>query len=126
MVTFDRLTVGVIFVAVGVLACFSPAQGDTWWHLRIGADILRTHHVPLADPYSYTAAGAFFSDHGWLSDLVFAGLHRLGGLPLVEAATAAAIVFAWALSWRLSDGPFEAALICLLGGVAASTVSWAI
>lgn len=124
--TFDRLTIGLVFVVAAVLACFSPAQGDTWWHLRMGLDIWTSHRVPVGDTYSYTATGAFFSDHGWLSDALFYALYRAGGLPLVEAGTAAAILAAWLMAWRLAKGSFEATLVCLIGGIAASTVSWAI
>jgi hypothetical protein len=124
--TFDRLAIGLIFVAVAVLACFSPAQGDTWWHLRAGVDIWHTHSVRLVDTYSYTAAGTPFSDHGWLTDVLFAAFFKLGGLPLVEAACAAAIVVAWVLSWRLAEGPFETGLIALLAGASVSAISWAL
>jgi hypothetical protein len=127
MVTFDRLAVGLVFVAVCTLACLSPAQGDTWWHLRAGLDIWRTHSISLVDTYSYTAAGRVFPNHEWLTQAVFYGLYRIGGMPLLEATCAAAIVFAWAVAWRLAeDGTFEVKLVALLASIAASTVSWAL
>ncbi len=51
MITSDRLVIGLLFVVIAVLACFAPAQGDTWWHLRAGQDIWRTHAVSLVDTY---------------------------------------------------------------------------
>ena len=55
--TFQAMAAGLIFVVLAFRALISPAQNDTFWHLRAGADIWRTGHVPLADSYSYTAAG---------------------------------------------------------------------
>jgi hypothetical protein len=126
LITSDRLALGMVFVAIAVLACFSPAQGDTWWHLRAGFDIWHTHRVSLVDTYSYTAVGRPFPDHGWLSELYFAALYRVGGMPLVALGTAAPIVLAWALVSLLSEGPFEVRFATLVGGAAASTASWAI
>src|SRR6266481_6920892 len=31
---------------------------DTWWHVAVGENILRTHTWPTSDPYSFTAPGA--------------------------------------------------------------------
>ena len=28
---------------------------DTWWHVTVGQQILKTHTWPTADPYSFTA-----------------------------------------------------------------------
>src|ERR1700741_3333539 len=29
---------------------------DLWWHLKVGQDILATHHWPTVGPYSFTVA----------------------------------------------------------------------
>src|SRR4051794_33597837 len=55
------------------------ADPDLWGHVRYGEMILDGHGLPRADIFSYTAAGAPFYDHEWLSDLVFASLYRIGG-----------------------------------------------
>src|SRR5215469_5638544 len=31
---------------------------DVWWHIKVGQDILRTHHWPTSDSYSFTVSGA--------------------------------------------------------------------
>jgi hypothetical protein len=126
MITSDRLVIALIFVVIAVLACFAPAQGDTWWHLRAGQDIWRTHSVSLIDTYSYTAAGRLLPNYEWLTQAVFYAFYRLGGMPLLTASCAASIVFAWALAWRLAEGPFEVKLVALLMALATSTISWAI
>src|SRR5579863_10632637 len=45
---------------------------DVWWHIRIGQDILRTHHWPTVDTYSFTAAGTPWIADGWLGEIVLA------------------------------------------------------
>jgi hypothetical protein len=80
-------------------------QNDTWWHLRAGADMWASGHVLLVDNYSHTAHGAFWPNHEWLSELIFYGIYRAGGLPLVSLFTAAFVVAAWGLTWWFMVGP---------------------
>jgi hypothetical protein len=56
------------------------ADPDTWWHIKVGQDILRTHHWPTVDPYSFTAANTPWIAHEWLGDVVLAGVAKLGGV----------------------------------------------
>ena len=88
-VTSERLTVGLLFVVVVTLAFLAPAQNDTWWHLRGGLDIWRTHAVSLRDTYSHTAAGGFWPNHEWLTEAVFYAVYRAGGMPLLTSPGAA-------------------------------------
>ena len=55
------------------------ADPDLWGHVRYGQMILEGHGLPREDVFSYTAPGAPFYDHEWLTDLVFASLFALGG-----------------------------------------------
>lgn len=55
------------------------ADPDLWGHLRYGEMILAGHGLPREDVFSYTAYGAPFYNHEWLSDLVFASLFTAGG-----------------------------------------------
>jgi hypothetical protein len=116
----------MLFVAIGVLAAQAPVQSDTWWLLRAGADIWDTWRVPLVDGYSHTAAGRYWWNHEWLSELLFYGLFRLGGLPLLTIGCTGAVVATWAIIWRTCRARFELLLVvtglCLV--VAAQT--WAI
>lgn len=102
--THDRLVAVLLFSTIALASALSPMQNDTWWHMRAGADMWASRHVLLTDIYSHTAHGAFWPNHEWLSDLIFYGLYRLGGLPLVSACAAAIIVAAWAMTWRLTAG----------------------
>jgi hypothetical protein len=56
------------------------ADGDTGWHIRTGEFILQRHAVPTRDLFSYTAPNTPWYAWEWLSDVIFAGAHYLGGL----------------------------------------------
>jgi len=98
----DQFLTALLFIAIAVAACFSPAQNDTWWHLRAGADAWRTGRVPLLDTFSHTAYGASWPNQEWLGELILYGLYRLGGLPLMTAAAATLVTVSWWLIWRLT------------------------
>lgn len=72
----------VAFVAGAGLAAFSPQifhDGDTWWHLAAGSWMLAHHAVPARDIFSYTFAGAPWSTHEWLSEILMAGAFGAAG-----------------------------------------------
>jgi hypothetical protein len=121
-----RPPVIVLFAAIGTLACLSPAQNDTWWHLRAGQEMVRTHRLLFEDVFSYTAYGQFFWNHSWLSQLLFYGLYRLGGLPLLTGVCAAAILGCWMVVWRLMTGAFADRIILLAIALSSATVTWSV
>jgi hypothetical protein len=53
---------------------------DIWWHIKVGQDILRTHHWPTVDAYSFTAAGTPWIAYEWLGEIVLALVYRAGGV----------------------------------------------
>jgi hypothetical protein len=55
-------------------------EGDLWWHLTAGKQILATHTWPTSDTYSFTAAGTPWIAYEWLGDIVLALVDRVGGL----------------------------------------------
>ncbi|HYA73338.1 MAG TPA: hypothetical protein VEF36_09265 [Roseiarcus sp.] len=92
----------LIALAVFALAAFSPAalnDGDTWSHLATGEWILQHGAVPRADPFSFTFAGAPWTAHEWLSELLFALAFRAAGwsgVVLLTGAAAGAATFVMA------------------------------
>ena len=114
--TFARLCTLLLFAAIGTATCLMPAQNDTWWQLRAGMEIWRTRSVDLHDHFSHTVFGGYWPNHEWLSQLIFYAVHRVGGMPLLTATCAAAIVAAWAIVWRLSTGVVMRRVI--VGGLA--------
>ncbi len=125
-VTFQQLSVTLLFIALACAACFMPAQNDTWWHLRAGEDIWRTHGVPLRDTFSHTAFGTYWPDHEWLSQALFFALYQIGGMRLLTAVLAAVLTATWILVWRLTPGGHwrRLSIVCL--AVISSSIAWSV
>jgi hypothetical protein len=124
---FDQMAIGLLFIAVAVLALLTPAQPDTFWHLRAGADIWRTGHVPRVDLYSHTAYGTPWPDHEWLSQLLMYAAYRAGrGMPGLELGAAVLIVAAAATAYRLMVGPRLTRFVLLTVGLSIASCAWSL
>jgi hypothetical protein len=53
---------------------------DLWWHVKVGQDILASHHWPTVDPYSFTVAGQPWIAYEWLGDVLLGWIAKTGGL----------------------------------------------
>jgi hypothetical protein len=87
---------------------------DLWWHLRVGENILATHHLPTSDPYSFTVSGAPWMAYEWLGETFFAAVARLGGvtaLDLLLIMLSSAIVIGLYVFATLRSGNSKAAFI---------------
>lgn len=87
----DRLTspAGLFLSAVLIAAAFPVTSAirdpDFWWHLRSGQLILQTGGLLHTDPFTYTVSSHVWTMHEWLTEVLFAGLYRLGGLAIIVA-----------------------------------------
>lgn len=98
-----RVLLGAILVTgVFVVERSIRLDPDTWWHLKVGSDILATHHFPVADHYSFTARGAPWIAYEWLGDVMIALAARTGlqGIDLLLMVGSSLIVvltyyYAW-------------------------------
>jgi hypothetical protein len=91
------------------------ADPDLWWHLRTGQWILKRHSIPAVDPFSFTAAGAPWTNHEWLTEVIFAAAFGAGGGAALTALRAALLfasagILAWLLH-RRTGSPLLAALL---------------
>lgn len=75
-------------------------DGDTFWHIATGRLILRDGRVPQTDPFSHTMAGAAWTAHEWLAEVILAVAHEAGGWPAVVAVTALAFAATIAVMTR--------------------------
>ncbi len=125
-VSFDQLAIGGLFLTVALLALLSPAQGDTFWHLRAGGDIWRTGQVPRVDLYSHTAYRTPWPDHEWLSQLLMFAAYRLGGMPGLEIGAALLVLAAAATVYRLMVGPRTTRFVLLTVGLAIAASAWSL
>jgi hypothetical protein len=53
---------------------------DVWWHIRVGQNILSTHHWPTHDPFSFTVATTPWLAYEWLGDVLIGSAERYAGL----------------------------------------------
>lgn len=79
--------------------CLIPVSDpDLPWHLSAGRWIAAHGAVPRADFLSWSMAGAPWIDFEWAAQLVFYGLHRLGGFAALwafKSAWVCGLLLAW-------------------------------
>jgi hypothetical protein len=102
--TFERLAVYLLFLAIAGAAAVMPAQSDTFWQLRAGAETVASGRVQLTDTLTHTVRGRAWPNHEWASETAFYLLHRAGGFPLLTLVLAVLVTCAWWNDWRLMVG----------------------
>jgi hypothetical protein len=80
-------------------------DGDAGWHIRTGEYILATGHVPHHDLFSFTKPNAPWFAWEWLTDVLFAFVHRhwaLEGIVLLAGCVVAlyGLVLLRHMMWR--------------------------
>ena len=99
---------------------------NTGVHVRAGDWIVAHRAVPRQDLFSFALAGRHWCDWEWLSDLVFALLHRWGGLPAIAAFSLALLCLISIIVYRTARLHAGAAVAfsvtCLI--MAATTIHW--
>lgn len=124
--TFARLRLALLLIAVVATAALMPAQADTYWHLRAGQELFRTLHVPMVETYSHTAHGLPWPNHEWLWQALSYGLVRAGGMPLLSVAGALFATLACVLAYRLMRTSPATAFCLSLVGIPLASVVWAL
>jgi hypothetical protein len=100
-----RLSIGGVvaaaFWAVAVLgATMLPmTDPDTWWHIRVGREILNTGSIPTVDTWSIAGAGHPWISQDWASNVLMAALFDAGGATLVSGAYGVMAAVAIAVLW---------------------------
>jgi len=92
-------------------------DGDMWWHIKVGQDILRSHHFPTTDTYSFTVSGAPWIAYEWLGEVILGFVARLGGVLALDAfliALASIIMLALYYLATLRSGNCKAGFIATL------------
>src|SRR5215469_10515210 len=102
-------------------------DSDTGWHIRTGEWILKSGRVPTSDMFSFTKAGEPWFAWEWLSDVLMAFTHQLGGLGglvllslLILGATSL-----WIYKSTLEESGQRVIALVLTGlAMSASTIHW--
>jgi len=122
--TYDALVPTLIVLVVALATALSPMQSDTWWQLRAGQDMWASRTFLLRDTYSYTATGAFWPNHEWLSEVIFYGAYAAAGLAGVMLFTSALLAGAWAITWRLAKGPVSRKALWIALALIPASFEW--
>lgn len=77
------------------------SDGDPGWHIRTGDWILQNGRVPHTDLFSFTKAGQPWFAFEWLWDVLFAWIHRHGGMAAVLGVSTFVICLTFALLYRV-------------------------
>ena len=70
--------VGFFVAAVLPRATWPLIDGDAWWHIRAGEEILRSGAVPRVDTWSIAGAGRAWTSQDWLANVILAIGNGLG------------------------------------------------
>jgi hypothetical protein len=79
-VSFPAL-MAVLLIVVALIGAESRLiDPDTWWHVAVGEQILKTHTWPTSDTFSFTARGAHWIAYEWLGEVFLALPAQAAGL----------------------------------------------
>jgi hypothetical protein len=122
----EHVAPALLLIVLGAFALITPAQNDTFWHLRSGREMWETGWFLTMEPFSHTSHGTPLHNHWWLSQLAFYGVFALGGPVLVTAfAGGCALAAVWG-SWRLTRGRMEGRIVLLAFLLLATAPEWAV
>lgn len=101
-------------------ASYCVFEGDTWWHVAVGQQILSTHTWPTKDNYSFSAAGNPWIATEWLGEVAMAysqakgGLRGLGLLLMTFASAIIVLIYIYAyVKSRNAKAAFAACALML-------------
>ena len=118
-----RLLIAILFLAIFTMAVRVPTDTDTWWHLRSGEYILRTHMIPRHDVFSHTVAGKPWIDHGWLAQIAIYLLYMAFGYAGLGLALAAVVTLAFVFVFLQSEeNLYLRAFITVLAAITSAVV----
>jgi hypothetical protein len=83
----------LLALGAGSMGLAPSADGDVWWHLAAGREMVARGALLFTDPFSVSAAGRAWVDVHWLFQLLSYGVHGVlgaGGLVMLKCAFVAA------------------------------------
>ncbi len=75
-----RLVLPALFAGAFVIALSPVSDGDIFWHLAAGREMVRRHDWLRTDPFTLSAAGRPWLDIHWLFQLAVFAIYRVVGL----------------------------------------------
>jgi hypothetical protein len=95
---YSALIAGVVLIALGPIA-----DGDIYWHVAAGREMLRRGALLRTDPFTLSAAGRPWVDVHWLFQLAVALVQRASGFAGLCVAKALALAAGAAISTRAAE-----------------------
>jgi hypothetical protein len=94
--------VGFFVAAVLPRATWPLIDGDVWWHIRQGEEVLRGGAVPRVDTWSIVGAGRPWTSQDWGANVILAAGNSLGpwGQTALSFLFGALTVLAFWILWR--------------------------
>ena len=94
--------IGFFAAAVLPRATWPLIDGDVWWHIRAGEEVLRTGRVPNVDTWSIVGGGLPWTSQDWLANVLLAAGNSLGpwGQTLLSIGFGTLTVLAFWILWR--------------------------
>lgn len=123
--TFKRLVILILFLAIFAMAARISVDSDTWWHLRAGQWILEQGRLPETDPFSYTRFGAEWHYPGWLVEIPMVWIFNASGFGGLNLWTAFMVCLAFLFVWKTTEGNVFIRAFTMILAAASSGVYWA-
>jgi hypothetical protein len=94
--------VGFFVAAVLPRATWPLMDGDVWWHIRAGEEVLRSGSVPREDTWSIVGQGREWTSQDWLANVILALGEGLGpwGQTALSFLFGSLTVLAFWILWR--------------------------
>jgi hypothetical protein len=117
LLVFAAVAVGAFIIAFGPVS-----DGDIYWHLAAGREMVRQRMLLYADPFTVSAAGRTWIDVHWLFQLGAFAVHSafgFAGLATAKALLVAggAAILTWAAERSGGGGSRALAAVAILGGL---------
>lgn len=108
----------LLFAGILSVLWYPFDDGDVWWHIAVGNEILRTGSIPAVDEWTYTAYGQPYIYHSWLSEAILSAVwNTLGKAGLESLKYAIHLVtcfYLFFLCRSFAKTPYAAALALLM------------
>jgi hypothetical protein len=122
----DHLPVVLFLIGMAAIACLTPPQSDTFFHLRTGQTIWQMGAIPTSEGFSHTFPGRPWLNHEWVTQLLFFAVHAAGGPFLLTVVSGACAFLAVLASWKLTRGGAEIRLALLVVLLVLTAPEWAV
>jgi len=118
----------VVLALAGLVQVTPVSDYDLWWLLKTGEHMVTTRSFPTADPFSWTAQGAYWLNHAWGFELLLYAVYSVAGLAgLVALQVAFALATLGVTYWTLrrEEVPVAWALALIALAALATRGFWA-